>query len=738
MSGDLSGFSMFDLFREEARTHGEAISRGLVQLESNPTDEELIASLMRAAHSLKGAARIVGLDLAVGVAHAMEDAMVAVQKGQAFITATRIDQLLAGADLLAQLTELEESGIDDWTMANVANADSVATDLRTPVTDSAIEPGASADVSTPQENTPAVPPQADDGSIRVTSSRLDQIMRLAGESLIASRRFQSVRNQLMQIRRRHGLIQSRLREARVQDEEASEASLESARKEASRTEIELAEHQDQLEVFLGRLEVVADSLYNEVLGSRMRPFDEGIAMFPRLVRDLSRSLGKKATLIIEGAEVPVDRDVLRELEAPLTHMLRNCVDHGIETPEERLASGKDENATITLSAMHQSGRLEVRVSDDGRGIDPENIRRKVIERELASRDVALALTNRELYEFLFLPGFSTAKAVTDVSGRGVGLDVVQTMIQDLSGGARIDSNLGKGTTFQLTLPLTRSVVRALIADIGSESYAFPLTHINQVARIRRSDLVEQASRPSIRVEDETVELLDSGAILELDPIRQEKDIFAIVAGSEEDQFSFQVDGFIGEEDLLVRPMDPRLGRVPHVASTAFLENGEPVLILDVEDLIRTARRAVAEGAFETATDNSTAGGSGPRVLVVDDSITVREAQRSILTRNGYEVDVAVDGLEGWERLQRGDYDLLITDVDMPGMNGIEFVRTLRSHARYENLPVAIVSYKDDEQQRQEGLDAGGTVYLSKHVINDDQFVDTIRSLIHPHQDPKTS
>tara|TARA_B100001059_G_scaffold115631_3_gene115940 strand:- start:5488 stop:7701 length:2214 start_codon:yes stop_codon:yes gene_type:complete len=737
MSGDLSGFSMFDLFREESRTHGAAISRGLVELESTPGDEELIASLMRAAHSLKGAARIVGLDLAVGVAHAMEDAMVAVQKGERVITATRIDQLLAAADLLAQLTELEESGIDDWTMANVAAADSIATDLRNAVTDSAIEGAAKSAESIPEDAPPSTQ-QADDGSVRVTSSRLDQIMRLAGESLIASRRFQSVRNQMIQIRRRHGQMQSRLREARIQDGETSEVTLESARKEAARTELELAEHQDQLEVFLGRLEVVADSLYNEVLGSRMRPFDEGIAMFPRLVRDLSRSLGKKATLNIEGADVPVDRDVLRELEAPLTHMLRNCVDHGIETIEDRRAVGKDEVARIELSAMHRSGRLEVHVRDDGRGIDPENIRGKVIERDLASHDVAMALTNRELYEFLFLPGFSTAQSVTDVSGRGVGLDVVQTMIQDLSGGVRIDSTPGEGTTFKLTLPLTRSVVRALIADIGSESYAFPLTHINQIVKAEQPDLVEIDSRPAIRIEDQTVELLDSGSILELDPIRIEKDVHAIIAGTEEERFAFHVDGFIGEEELLVRPIDPRLGRVPHVASSAFLENGEPVLLLDVEDLIRTARRAVAEGAFESAVSNQPGRDDGPRVLVVDDSITVREAQRSILTRNGFAVDVAVDGLEGWERLQRGDYDLLITDVDMPGMNGIEFVRTLRAHARYRELPVAIVSYKDDDQQRQEGLDAGGTVYLSKHVINDDQFIETIRSLIPNDQDISTS
>ncbi|MEE2907502.1 MAG: hybrid sensor histidine kinase/response regulator [Planctomycetota bacterium] len=730
MSGDLSGFSMFDLFREEARTHGEVISRGLVDLETDPANTDLIAALMRAAHSLKGAARIVGLDLAVGVAHAMEDAMVAVQNGEALITPNRIDQLLAAADLLAQLTELEESGIDDWTMSNVAKADALSTDLRTPVTDAASEaaPAQHTGSQDAVESTPA-PASVDDGAVRVTSRRLDQIMRLAGESLVASRRFQTVRDHLLQLRRRHGRFQARLREARLKDVEASTETLDQALREGSRSELELAEHQDQLDVFLGRLEELADALYNEVLGSRMRPFDEGVTMFPRMVRDLSRDLGKKATLTIEGGQVAVDRDVLRELEAPLTHMLRNCVDHGVETVEDRVAIGKSDSATITLSAHHQGGRLHVMVKDDGRGIDPEGIRSKVIERGLVDEDVASALTNRELYEFLFLPGFSTAKAVTDVSGRGVGLDVVQTMVQAMSGGVRIDSDPGQGTSFQLTLPLTRSVVRALIADLGGESYAFPLTHIDRIEKTDATSVTTEDARTKLQVDEDSIDLLDSGTLMELDPVRTRQDVHAIIVGGEDDRVALQVDGFLGEEDLLVRPLDPRLGRIPHLSASAFRESGEPVLIVDVEDVLRTARRAVTEGAFAIDTEPSLPVAQGPRVLVVDDSITVREAQRGILTRHGYNVDVAADGAEGWERLQRGDYDLLITDVDMPGMNGIEFVRTLRSQERFKNLPVAMVSYKDEESQRQEGLDAGATVYLSKHVINDDQFIDTVRTLL---------
>ncbi|MDG2422731.1 MAG: hybrid sensor histidine kinase/response regulator [Phycisphaerales bacterium] len=729
MSGDLSGFSMFDLFKEEARTHGEAISRGLVELESNPANKELIAALMRAAHSLKGAARIVGVDLAVGVAHAMEDAMVAVQNGEAVITPTRIDQLLAASDLLAQLIELEESGIDDWTMANVANADSLATDLRTPVTDAASEAvERNQDASEiPAEASSA--PVVDEGSVRVTSSRLDQIMRLAGESLVASRRFQTVRDQLMMLRRRHGKFQSRLREARLREAETSEEALDQALREAARSELELAEHQDQLDVFLGKLEELADSLYNEVLGSRMRPFDEGISMFPRMVRDLSRDLGKKAILEIDGGAVPVDRDVLRELEAPLTHMLRNCVDHGVETTEERLANGKPEIATVKLNAYHQGGRLHVLIEDDGKGIDPEGIRRKVVDRGFADESVAEALTDRELYEFLFLPGFSTAKAVTDVSGRGVGLDVVQTMVQSMAGGVRISSVPGKGTTFHLTLPLTRSVVRALIADLGGESYAFPLTHIDRIEKIQEESIQSSENGRVVEVDGDQFSLLDTGAIMELDPVRPSRKIHTIITGSEDEAVALQVDSFLGEEDLLVRPLDKRFGRVPHLSSTAFRETGEPVLIVDVEDVLRSARRAVAEGAFATDVVSDTSTPVGPRVLVVDDSITVREAQRAILTRHGYEVDVAVDGAEGWERLQRGQYDLLITDVDMPGMNGIQFVQTLRAQTRFKDLPVAMVSYKDEESQRQEGLDAGATVYLSKHVINDSQFIDTVHSLL---------
>ena len=719
---------MFELFREEARTHGETISRGLVELESDPGNENLIAELMRAAHSLKGAARIVGVDLAVGVAHAMEDAMVAVQKAEAVITPNRIDQLLAAADLLSQLIELDETAVDDWTMSNVAAADSIATDLRSPVTDEAAEAIDHAPVDKPANDAAASRP-VDDNAVRVTSSRLDHIMRLAGESLIASRRFQSVRDQLMSLRRRHGNVQSHIRQARMSDLNIpTEQKLDQALKEAARSELELAEHQDQLEVFLGRLEELADSLYNEVLGSRMRPFDEGVSMFPRMVRDLSRELGKKATLTIEGGSVAVDRDVLRELEAPLTHMLRNSIDHGVESSSDRKATGKSESAMITLRAYHQGGRLHVVVEDDGRGIDPENIRRKVVDRELVDASVAAALTHRELFEFLFLPGFSTAKAVTDLSGRGVGLDVVHTMVQSMSGGVRIESEPGQGTSFHLTLPLTRSVARALIADIGGESYAFPLTHIDRIEVVAADTVQTRETTRFIEIEEDQFNLLDCGTILELKPIRSGQKIHAIITGGDEHAVALQVDGFLGEEDLLVRPLDSRFGRVPHLSATAFREDGEPVLIVDVEDILRTARRVVTEGVF-TAGAEVTNPDEGPRILVVDDSVTVREAQRAILTRLGYQVDVAVDGAEGWERLQRGHYDLLITDVDMPGMNGIQFVKTLRSHERFRTLPVAMVSYKDEDSQRQEGLDAGATVYLSKHVINDSHFIETVHSLI---------
>ena len=385
----------------------------------------------------------------------------------------------------------------------------------------------------------------------------------------------------------------------------------------------------------------------------MRPLADRIRSFPRLVRDMARELGKQARFEVAGETTGVDRDILDHLESPLNHLIRNALDHGIETPEERRAAGKSAGGTIHLEARHRAGMLQIILSDDGRGIDLERLRTKVVDRGLITAAMAGRISEAELLDFLFLPGFSTKEHVTEVSGRGVGLDVVHNMVHAFGGLARVTARPGKGTRFVLQLPITVSVIRALLVEISGEPYAFPLSRIDRIFMLDPKDLRELEGKPHAMLDDQPVGLVEATAVLDLPPrkISGTGDRLPIVVASDRShRFGVVVDRFLGERDLRVSPLDPRLGKVPNINSSSVLENGWPVLIVDVEDLIRSidnmlSGRRLGKLASEPVEHKVRA---AKRVLVVDDSITVRELERQLLENRGYTVDVAVDGV-GLER-----------------------------------------------------------------------------------------
>ncbi|MDG2383882.1 MAG: hybrid sensor histidine kinase/response regulator [Pirellulaceae bacterium] len=820
MSGDLSGFSMFELFRDEARVHAITLSEGLLAVEENPSDLKQFESLMRAAHSIKGAARIIGLDVIVDMAHGMEDRLVALQKGEETITPTRTDQLLQGVDLIRELADLEESQIEAWSQSHQQTCQSLAKQLNlacdapadkeplesnvtseaTAVVDAETgettkDTTSSADLAenktteqatvgepdddsakeslakAPEFNKQAEANDADrepvvtqeaagkiaaDGSAKsintadssvavvddaasrsertvpVNSENLNRIMRLAGESMIESRRLQSLGESLSKLR----TMQQRLGE--IADQASRTALIEPLAKDLQTMrelggEVQqlLQDHSTDLEQALWRSERTSSALYNEVIGSRMRPFSEGTIVFPRMIRDLARKLDKKVRFKVIGDHVAVDRDILRKLEAPLNHILRNCVDHGIDTPQERIDAGKSDTGTITLHARHHAGMLSVDVQDDGRGIDPEALRNRIVERGLSPADVAQQLTESELWEFLFLPGFTTTKEITEVSGRGVGLDVVRNMVQEVSGTVHVESTLGLGTTFQLRLPVTLSVVRAVLADIGGEPYAFPLSKLTRVLRVAESDLQAVQGKQQLQLNGKSVGLVRATEILELpNQSQSDEELSIVVFGPEKSLCGLVVDQFCGEQDLVVRPLDPQLGKVQHISSAAVTDAGEAVLFVDVEDLALSIQQRLGDGRISGMTRRPAhLRRTLPRILVVDDSITVREVERQLLTHHGYDVEVAVDGQDGLNRLRASHYDLLITDVDMPRMNGIELIEAVRGDNREGNIPIIIVSYKDRESDRLAGMEAGANAYLTKGSFHDDSFISTVKDLI---------
>jgi len=742
---DLSGFSMLELFRLEADTQTAVLSAAVLaveELEHSPTS---IESLMRAAHSLKGAARIVGLEPAVQVAHALEEVFVAAGKGLFTVRPEHADILLAGSDFLASIARDEDALIPDgpWgaradlLVAQLAGLRSDHASREPPV---AATPPPSPAAASPTSATPPPFDQAD-RVVRVSADSLSRLVGLAGESLVEARQLPSLVAGLLSLRSLHGRLCDAIASldewhhgATLQDPTPPAALLNILREQADAVLTGLSQRCEEFASFARRNEDLASRLHHEVLRSRMRPLADGIRGFPRLVRDVSRSLGKQVRLEVRGEQTGVDRDILDTLESPLSHLIRNALDHGIEMPERRAAAGKPPIGTIVLEARHRAGSLMITVSDDGEGIDLAQLRARTVATGLVTGQVADRLSEGELLDFLFLPGFSTKDVVTEISGRGVGLDVVQQMVKTVGGSVRVATQPGLQTIFTLQVPITMSVIRGLLVDIGGEPYAFPLTRIDQILFCRHTDIRTVEGRQYVDHGGVSIGLILALQILDLDqsaPRPAVDPLPVVVISDRGQQFGVIVDAFLGERDLEVRPLDPRLGRVPDISSGSLLENGDPVLILDVEEFVRSID-ALLTGRRLNRVEPASGGilsSRRKRVLVVDDSITVRELERQLLLSRGFAVDVAVDGVDGWNALRGGQYDLVVSDVDMPRLDGIELVALIKADPIRKNIPVVIVSYKDREEDRLRGLEAGANRYLTKASFHDETFLQTIIDLI---------
>ncbi|MFD1560803.1 hybrid sensor histidine kinase/response regulator [Paraburkholderia silviterrae] len=821
MSDDeLSRRSLLDLFREEAQTQTRTLSAGLLALESTPADAPTLEACMRATHSLKGAARIVGLPEAVDVASAMEDCFVAAQHGAVTIDAARIDALLVGIDLLlaagdASAPPLAREAVDDFVerLAGAA-AHSVAPahaqagrgaaggrargthgahdpapsglpdaeallaaslagtpGLGSPAwsegtaygesasadaggglareiggdagTEAATEAATDAPVSPPAFTQPSATHATHDRDrmLRVRAGTLDRVLGLAGESLVESRRMRPFANTLLRVRRAQGEVLAALGQFHERHEQTlgaeARASLAGIREQLAALERQLGERFDDLDRIDRRGTQLAQRLYDEALQCRMRPFGDAAHAYPRIVRDLARSLGKRVRLVIEGETTQVDRDILEMLDAPLGHLLRNALDHGVEDPERRRRAGKPEEARLTLEARHSAGKLLIAVADDGAGVDLAALRRAIVARGLAQPEAVAAMSEPELLEFLLLPGFTMRERVTDVSGRGVGLDAVQNFAKTVRGTVRIESAAGRGTRFVLQLPLTLSVLRSLIVEVAGEAYAFPLAHVRRALRVPREAIEMLEGQQHIIYEGRPVGLVTARQLLGASGAQASSgDVCVVLIGAghgadhEVALCGIVVDRFAGERTLAVQPLDARLGKVRDVAAAALLEDGAVALIVDVEDLVASVARLVREGQLAgVARGTQAAARERKRILVVEDSLTVRELERKLLEKRGYQVSVAVDGMDGWNTLRTGHYDLVITDVDMPRMDGIELVTMIRNDPQQRGVPVMIVSYKDREDDRRRGLDAGADYYLTKGSFHDEALLDAVNDLI---------
>ncbi|MPW22458.1 response regulator [Paraburkholderia sp. CNPSo 3157] len=781
---DLSRQSLLELFREEAGTQTRVLSDGLLALEQQPTDAPALEACMRAAHSLKGAARIIGLQDGVDIAHLMEECFVGAQRGELGLTPAHIDVLLRGVDLLLRVGEAKpdapvtradidafvrrlsspgsavreqmgagkvqaDDGDDAYAQLQAqlqAGALAQQRDTATPDTSETVESTGEPDTPHAAEEDDAPPPHLathaaarhPDRMLRVRAANLDRVLSLSGEVLVESRWLKPFAASMLRMKRTQrdtSLALDALYDTLAEHlDDTALSALADVRTALHRMQHALGARIDELDHYERSSSNLAQLLYDEALQCRMRPFGDAAHAYPRVVRDLARSLGKRVRFEIVGTSTQVDRDILDLLDAPLGHLLRNAIDHGIETPDERLARGKTAEAIVTLEARHSAGRLLISVSDDGAGIDLDNVRASVIRRKLADAETAARLSEQELLDFLLLPGFSMREHITDVSGRGVGLDAVHEMVKSVRGTVHIFNEPGRGSRFVMQLPLTLSVVRSLLVEVSGEAYAFPLAHVRRTLELARADIDMLEGQQHFAFDGKPIGLVTAHQLLGTQAPDQARDLVAVVViGDEHETYGIAVDRFLGERMLVVQPLDSRLGKIKDIAAGALMENGDAVLIVDVDDLLRSVGKLVRGGQLDRiGRAHNVAVRQRKHVLVVEDSLTVRELERKLLEKRGYAVTVAVDGMDGWNALHNmtnGTFDLVVTDIDMPRMDGIELVTLIKRDPVFKPVPVMIVSYKDRDEDRRRGLEAGADYYLAKGSFHDEALLDAVRDLI---------
>ncbi len=580
-------------------------------------------------------------------------------------------------------------------------------------------------------------------TIRVNTSRIDTLVNLVGELVINQRRAAervSRFKELNYLARESDRLWQTLQKATARGEERKPAQALLTKEELAslvdRYETLSRELREQMARFakdLGeeanRLTGSTEKLREHATRLRMLPISRVFDTFPRAVRDMAREVGKQVEVEVRGGETELDKKMLEGLSGPLTHLLRNCISHGIETPAERVQVGKPPTGTITISAEQEGDHVLVKVADDGRGINPDAVVAAALKRGLIDEGSAQSISTSEAIGLLFSPGLSTRAAVSDISGRGVGLNAVRQDIENLKGEVSVQSAIGRGTVFTLKLPLTIAILSAVLVSVAGYVYAVPSTYIAQALEIVPSDVCSVEGRAAVITRARTIPLVDLAEILELsgEKRRWPTRLSVLVLQHVKDRVGFVVDSVIGEQELVIKSLGSHLKKVKNVAGAAILSTGEITIILHVPELIASARAAPPKALAEALAKETGEKIEG-RVLIVDDSLTARELERSILEGAGFNVEMAVDGVEGLRKVGEGEFDLVLADVLMPRMDGIEMTKRLKSSPRYRSIPVVIVSALDNEVDKRRAAEAGADAFVVKSKLDQKGLLATIAGL----------
>ncbi|MGL2410791.1 chemotaxis histidine kinase/response regulator CheAY2 [Helicobacter pylori] len=476
---------------------------------------------------------------------------------------------------------------------------------------------------------------------------------------------------------------------------------------------------EELNQVVSSISAVTTDLQLAVMKTRMQPVGKVFNKFPRMVRDLSRELGKSIELIIEGEETELDKSIVEEIGDPLIHIIRNSCDHGIEPLEERRRLNKPETGKVQLSAYNEGNHIVIKISDDGKGLDPVMLKEKAIEKGVISERDAEGMSDREAFNLIFKPGFSTAKVVSNVSGRGVGMDVVKTNIEKLNGIIEIDSEVGVGTTQKLKIPLTLAIIQALLVGVQEEYYAIPLSSVLETVRISQDEIYTVDGKSVLRLRDEVLSLVRLSDIFKVDAILESNsDVYVVIIGLADQKIGVIVDYLIGQEEVVIKSLGYYLKNTRGIAGATVRGDGKITLIVDVGammDMAKSIKVNITTLMNESENTKSKNSPSDYIVLAIDDSSTDRAIIRKCLKPLGITLLEATNGLEGLEMLKNGDKipDAILVDIEMPKMDGYTFASEVRKYNKFKNLPLIAVTSRVTKTDRMRGVESGMTEYITK-------------------------
>lgn len=707
-------------FIAEAREHIEKLNQGLLTLEKHPNDPETLNAVFRSAHTVKGSSRMMRLTPISEVAHKVEEVLDALRGERLQLSSELSDVLFSAIDTMADMVEKTASGAE------------ISTDTqdlcRALETAAGGEKNGKADheLELP-ESVPSNPnPRALDNTIRVNTERLDGLIKLVGEMVTSQ---SLMKQRIMEVKHMEKLAR-RCTEAAQGLDGTHPSTLQS----------EAAQSMRALHLGLRRLitsmtedanthELLTHGLQEDALGMRMLPLSTLFESFHRTVRDLSKALGKKVRFVAEGGETELDKKMVEKIGDPIVHMIRNAIDHGIERPEERLRRGKPEEGFLRLSASYEGENVLIELRDDGGGIPWGKVREKCLQKKLFTEELLDSMPDGELTHLIFHPGFSTSEIITDISGRGVGMDVVRrNIVEHLKGSIQVDTREGKGTAFHIRLLLTLAIMHVLLISVSDVTFALPANTVSEIVRVPESGLIDVVERKAVRLREQIIPVVGLDRVLGLPASEHHhgRGLLILVVSMGTDRLGLIVDALLSEENAVMKPLPPHMQNIRLVSGVTTSGRNEIINVLNVSEIVEAAREMRYERRMERKEKSRS---RTIHILVVDDSVSTREIEKNILEAYGYAVTLAGDGVEALEKASSFQYDVIVTDVEMPRLDGFSLTERLRRDDTHKETPIILVTSRDRDSDKRRGIQVGANAYIVKGSFDQANLVDTIRNFV---------